>query len=197
VAAHVGEPDVLADRHADHDPAKYDRLGERTRLEQANFVESAVVGQLALEPGRLDPAFVEQRDAVIQRAVLDEDRADQHRRTAVAGGPRELLQLGRRAFDQRGLEDQVLGRIADQVELGKDDQVGPGRRGARSRRQHRRGVGGKVANDLVGLGEGDLQGVRHNRDLEMDWARGNAVRWRIQFFALPPCLIGEGSEAAT
>ena len=108
---------------------------------------------------RGDLALVEQRDAVVQRAVLDEHRADQHRRAAIAGRLRHRLELGGGAFDQRRLENQVLGRVADQLQLGKDDQVGPLRLGPRG--EHRRRVAGDVTDRLVELGESDLQRIGH------------------------------------
>jgi hypothetical protein len=58
VAADVGLPDVLADRHSDHGPAHDDRFGQRAGLEQPHLVERAVVGQLVLEARRGDLALI-------------------------------------------------------------------------------------------------------------------------------------------
>jgi hypothetical protein len=149
---------------SDHRAAKHDRLGKRTGLEQAHFVEGAVVGQFVLEARRLDLALVEQGDPVEQRAVLDEDRADQHRRAAIGRRPGQQFQLSRGAFDQGRLEDQVLGRIADQVELREHHQVrSPASffRRALARGEHCRGIAGKVAHGVVGLGKGDLERIGH------------------------------------
>ena len=46
------EPDVLADRHAELDPAQLDRLGQRPGGEHALLVEGAVIGQFVLERPR-------------------------------------------------------------------------------------------------------------------------------------------------
>jgi hypothetical protein len=167
-------PDVLADRHADHGSAKDDRLGKRAGLEQPHLVERAVIGQLVLEADRGHLALVEQRDAVVQRAVLDEHRTHQHRRAAVRRRRRQRIELGRRALDESGLEDQVLGRIADQLQLGKDDEVGALR--LLTRGEHRGGVAGDVADRLVELGEGDLERIGHGRpDCPLAWLRASRV----------------------
>ncbi len=67
------------------------------------------------------------------------------RRPVLARRLGQPVQLGRGAFDQRGLEDQILGRIADQVQFGKHDQVRACRLGAVARGEHRIGIAGKIA----------------------------------------------------
>jgi hypothetical protein len=54
----------------------------------------------------------------VQRAVANEDAADEHRRPPSAVSRAQPLELARRALDQRRLEHQVLGRIADQCSSG-------------------------------------------------------------------------------
>ena len=74
--------------------------------------------------------------------------------------------LGGGALDQRGLQHQVLGRIADQLHLGKDDQIaGPGLLRAPS--SIAVGIAGEVADLLVELGKGDGELVGHGRRYRM------------------------------
>src|SRR5690606_19571739 len=93
VTADFRLPDILADRHADHHPSKYDRLWRWAGLEQADFIKRAIVRQLTLEADRRDLAAVEQRHTIMQRPVLHEDAADQHRRAAVRSGIGQPLKL--------------------------------------------------------------------------------------------------------
>ena len=51
----VRPPDVLADRNPDPDAAKHDRPRRRPGRKHPLLVEDAVVGQIDLEPDRLDP----------------------------------------------------------------------------------------------------------------------------------------------
>ena len=91
---HVGAPDVLADRHAEPDAAKGDRLRHRPLRKDALLIEDAVVGQIDLEAHRGDLARVKQRHRVIDLAALGPDRAREH------GGARP--QLGGERLHARG-----------------------------------------------------------------------------------------------
>ncbi len=91
----VWTPDVLADRNADARAAKNDRSRRRSGCEDALLVEDAVIGQVNLEPHRLDPPIVEERHCVVQLPVLvDPGQADQRRRPAVGCVARQLLASG-------------------------------------------------------------------------------------------------------
>ena len=99
--------------------------GDGPGNENALLVEHAVIGQVDLEPHRFDPAAVEERDGVVQLAVLDPGQADQHRRAAVRGLARERL-AGRPAGLLEGrFQHQVLGRIAGEKEFRRHDEVRP------------------------------------------------------------------------
>ena len=71
MAANGGEPDILADRDAQPDPAKIDRLRQRAGGEQPFLVEGAIVRQfvLAADPGDA-PAIQQHRDIVELRPFL-------------------------------------------------------------------------------------------------------------------------------
>ena len=81
---------------------------------------------------------VEQRDGVVELAVLDPGQADQHRRAAVGGLARERLAGGAAGLLERRLQHQVLGRIAGEEQFRRQHEVGaeagaPRARAARSR----------------------------------------------------------------
>ena len=163
----VGTPDVLADRNADAHAAKHDRPRRRARREHALLVEDAVIGQIDLEPHRLDPPAIEQRHGVIELAVLDPGQADQRRRPAVGGVARELLAGRPAGLLERRLQHQILGRIAGEIELRRHHDVGPEGRGLLARFAQPVAVARDVADDRRDLGERDDEAVGrggHGRD---------------------------------
>ena len=81
----VRAPDVLADRNAEARAAKDDRPRRRAGREHPLLVEHAIIGQVDLEPHRLDPSAIEQRHGVVELTVLDPGQADQYGRAAVGG----------------------------------------------------------------------------------------------------------------
>jgi hypothetical protein len=104
-------------------------------------------------------AAIGEQHRIVELAVHLDHGADQHRRPGRCGGrnqPRGFLSGG---TDQCGLQHQILGRIADQLQLGAQQQIGA--RGFIAHRQHRRAVGGEVAHALVHLGKRDGQAVGH------------------------------------
>ena len=102
-------PDILADRHAEAHAAEVDRPGQRARREHALLVEHAVVRQVDLEADGRDAAAVEQRIGVVELAVLDPGRADEHRRAAVGGLARQLSTAARQAAWNAGLSTRSSG----------------------------------------------------------------------------------------
>ena len=119
-----GTPDVLADRNADPHALDQNRARHRTRLEHAFLVEHAVVRQIDLEAHRLDHAAAEQHIGVVELAVLDPWRADQH------AGPlgalaRQRLDGGAAGRLERRLEHQVFRRIAGQNSSGNATRSAP------------------------------------------------------------------------
>ena len=93
-------------------PLTVDRPRGRAAGEQALLVEHAVVRQVRLEAQRCDAALIEQRAGIIELAVLDPGRADQHRGAATRGLARQFLDRGAAGRLEGGLEHQIFRRIA-------------------------------------------------------------------------------------
>ena len=115
----------------------------------------------------------------MELAILDPGRADQHRRTAVGGLACQCLDRRAARRLERGLEHEVLGRIARDEQLGENHQVGAlgGRGGAPA--AYFLGVAGDVADGRIELRERDGEAVGrgvHDTDLTVLPARGNALR---------------------
>ena len=171
--AHRREPDVLADGQAQLHAAKRHRIGQRTRREQPLLVERAVIGQFVLGADRRNLAAFQQRQTVVQQTLFQKDAAHQHRRTPIRRGPGQPLQLFARAPGQGGLENEVLGRIADQLQLGIADQIGVWI--ACPHRQHRIGIARQIAQPLRHLGHHYRQGIAHNPVIGARAAGGNMI----------------------
>ena len=155
----VGTPDVLADRNADAHAAKDDRSRRRSGGEDALLVEDAVIGQIDLEPHRLDPPAIEERRGVIELAVLDPGQADQGRRPAVGGVAREFLAGRPAGLLESGLQHQILGRIAREIEFGRKQDVGAKGGGFFPRFAQAVAIARDVADDRGDLGERDDEAV--------------------------------------
>ena len=139
--------------------------------EHALLVEHAVVRQVDLVARGRDLAALEQQVGIVELAVFDPGRADQHGRAASRGLARERLDGRAAGRLERRLEHEVLGHIAGDEQLGKDDQVGalPGRGGARA--AHFLGIAGDVADSRIELRERDGEAVGgagvHGTDVAM------------------------------
>jgi hypothetical protein len=105
-----------------------------------------------------DLAAIGQHHGIIDRAALRNHRADQHCRSGFGGGGDQAVGRFMRPPDKLGLEDQILGRIARQLQLREHDQIGA--LGLVPPFEHRRRIGFEVADALVQLGEGDGRGAR-------------------------------------
>ena len=172
VCADRGKPDILANRNADRHALEQDRIGQWPRRKVALFIESAIVGQFMLVPHGCDGAAVEQYHRVIERVAFTDQRADNHRRAAIAGRARQAVQLDRGLCRERRFFDHVLRRVADQMHLRKNDQVDVARFGPFA--QHGIGIAAEVADALRHLGECDLQMVGHSPSLARLRRLGNA-----------------------
>ena len=168
----IRPPDILADRDADAHAAKHDRTGRRPRREHPLLVEDAIVGQIDLEPDRLDPPAVEERHGVMELAVLDPGQADQRRRPAVGGQARELVAGCPARLLERRLQHQVLGRIAGKVEFRRHHDVGPERRRLLARSSQPVAIARDVADDRGDLGERNDEAVGRGGGHGRDLARG-------------------------
>src|SRR6185503_6338867 len=127
-----GKPDILANWHAETNTAKRDRRRQRTWFEHALFVEDAVVGQLVLE-AKLGTSVRHERGGIVQTAIGSPGQRDYQRRPPRSGLAFELAQRARGRVHERRTEDEILGWIANQDELGEDDQIGAEFSGAISR----------------------------------------------------------------
>ena len=167
----VRAPDILADRNAEARAAKDDRPRRGAGREHPLLVEHAIIGQVDLEPHRLDPPAVEERHGVIELAVLDPGQADQRRRAAVGGIARQLLAGGAAGLLERGLQHQILGRIAGEIEFGRHHDVGAEGGGFRARFAQPVAIAGNVADNGGDLRQCNCEAVGDGGGHEADLAR--------------------------
>jgi hypothetical protein len=173
-------PDVLAHRDPDAHAAQHNRPRQGAWLEHALLIEHAVIRQLDLVARGGDLATFQQQIGIVQPAVVDPWRADQHGRPTVSGFPRERLDGGTAGGLEGRLEHEVLGRIAGDEQLGENDQIGalPGR--GRTRPAHLFGIAGHIADGRIELRERDRETVGgagvHSKDVARRLACRNAVR---------------------
>ena len=147
------EPDVLAD--ADADPHALERkhgAGAASR-EVAVFVEHAVVGQEYLVVGGHQLAPVDDGGGVVEGAVGAAGGSHDGERIAGRGG--DLRQAAVGLVEELAFEQQVLGRVPDEGQLGKGDDVGACLGGLLHSVKDEAGVGVEVADGGVDLREGD------------------------------------------
>ncbi len=114
----------------------------------------------------------QKRIGIVELAVLDPGRADEHRGAAVVGLPRQRLDGGAARGLEGRLEHQVFRRIAGDEELGKGNDIGAVAGGLRARRAGPLEIAGNVADDRVELrhGNGQLVGrtLVHGDGLSMN-----------------------------
>ena len=92
--------------------------GDGPRRKHPLLVENAIVGQIDLETHRFDTAAVEQRQSVVELALLDPGQADERGRAAIGGVARQVLASRTASLLKRRLQHQVLRRIAGQEKFG-------------------------------------------------------------------------------
>ena len=149
-----GVPDVLAHVHGEGRLARREDLGLGARLEVAVLVEDAVVRQILLV---IDPGS----DSVVQHgrrvedvvALVDEAHHDRE-------PPRDACHLVERLqirLDEGGLEQEILGRIAGDRELGEGHQLGAERARPLDRVHDHADVAVEVADRGVDLPQGDTE----------------------------------------
>ena len=144
MSSQIGKPETEA--------AEADRTGQRPDLEDAEFVEDAVVGELDLVAERLHLAVVEKRHGIVDLAVLRPRRADDDARSAVGRILGEGLDRRAAGVLEGRLEHEVLGRVAGDEQLGEDKQVGAVGRGLGPRGPRLLQVALDVADDRVRAG---------------------------------------------
>ena len=119
------QPDVLADRHADADAADRHRARSGSAREQALFVEHAVIRQVRLVADCGDAAAVQEGAGVVEFSVIDPGAADQHRRPAIGGLARKLLDGAAACGLEGWLQHQVFRRIAGNENSGSTSKSAP------------------------------------------------------------------------
>ena len=164
MSSQIGTPSARA--------AKDDRPRRRAGCEDALLVEHAVIGQIDLEPHRLDPPAIEERHGVVELAVLDPGQADQRRRAAVGSFARQLLARRPAGLLKGGLQHQILGRIAGEIEFGRHHDVGAEGGGLRARFAQPVAIAGNVADDGGDLRQRNGEAVGDGGGHGADLARG-------------------------
>ena len=109
-------PEVLADVHREGRLTQREYRRLRPGLEVAVLVEHPVVRQVVLVIHAGDPPVVDHRGRV-EDVVPPVDEADDRRQPS--RGPDHLVERAQVRLDERGLEEQILGRIAGNGQLGK------------------------------------------------------------------------------
>ncbi len=153
------QPHVLAHRQAKLDPAPLDRARQGPRREDALFVEGAVIWEFVLEGAADDLAAIGQQHGVEVLAVLVGDGADQQRRAGLDRRRDQVNGAFMNAPHELGLEHQVFGRVADQLQLRTDEEIRTFRRRLAPHREHRLGIALEVADALVHLRERNAKAV--------------------------------------
>ena len=162
-------PRVLADRDADAHPGHDEqRTVDGRRLEVALLVEHRVVGQQVLAVDAEHTPVRADRGGVVQIAIrLGEARPPRPRGRCA---PRSCRASRRPAATNGGPQEQVFRRVAGDRELGKRDEVAPGRFGLVVGVEDARRVALEIADDEVELRRGEAeswhrhQDTRHCRD---------------------------------
>ncbi len=181
------EPDVLADGNADPDALDRHRTRGGTAREQAFFVEHAVIRQIRLEAKR-DAALIEQRAGIIELAVFDPGRADQHRGPTARGLARQFLDGGAAGGLERGLQHQVFRRVAADEQFRQHQQIGAVGLGLVTRGARLGGIAGDIADRRVQLRQRDLEGFGHGSD-------GALHKSKLQMLALERAYaFGDGKQ---
>ena len=149
----VGNPGVLADGDAHPHAADVVQVGGAPALaEVAALVEHLVVGQLALVVRAGDPTPGADRGPVAQLTVDPVDEADHGRRAP--GGSRHPLERLEVVVHEAGLQQQVLGRVAGDRQLGEGHEVAVRGLGLLDGTDQALDVAVEVADHQVELGQG-------------------------------------------
>ena len=132
--------------------------------ERALLVEDAVVGQLALVVARDDRSRREHERRVAHAVAVEPRAADDERQLDLG---REQLGLGLAGAQERGPQQQILGRVAGDRELRREHELG-----TRPRR-----IGTRVGDALPVLGErSDREVELGQREAEHRFHRSSGLR---------------------
>jgi hypothetical protein len=150
-----GVPDVLADGHADPDPADQEQLlGARTGTEVPLLVEDRIVGQRLLAVDAVHLAEGADGGGVVEVGGLV-DEADHG--GAAPRGRGHLVEVGLVVGDEARLQQEILRGVARDGQLPEDGQVGPGLLGHGQGVDDHLGVARQVTDDGVELAQGHTE----------------------------------------
>ena len=144
----IGQPHVLADRQRERALGRLDVQRAAAGRERPLLVEDPVVRQLALVVARQDRA-VRDHERRVAHAVDVEPRAPHHERHLDLA--REHFRLRLACAQERGPQQEILGRVARDRELGSQHEI----------RAFPCGVGTGIGDALPVLGE------RSDREVEL------------------------------
>ena len=114
---HPRVPNVLANRDPNLDAIHVDDfMITFTRIENALFIEHAIVWQFAFVVAQANTAICKQQSRVMKLSLRCPRRADKDGRTFL-GTPGEVMNGGHGMLYGGRFEDQVLGRIAQDKQL--------------------------------------------------------------------------------
>jgi len=170
-----GLPDVLADGQADDGVADLDEAAAGALLEVALLVEDAVVGQVGLAVDPADLAAGQYGGGVVDvlGPLGEADQGDD-----VVGLGRQPLDGGAGVGEEVLLEQQVLGRVAGNRQLGEHDELRALMAGARDVPLDLGHVPGDVADGGVDLGQGDAERGCHTTIMARGRRRARSSSWR-------------------
>lgn len=131
------------------------------RREDARLVEDRIIRQMHLVAVAADLAPVEMEDRIVQAALFEPGRADQHGRAAIGGLARKLGGGGHGGTLEGRLQHQIFRRIAGQKQFRKDDQVGAREFGLAAGGHGLFDIARDVAHDGVQLGQRNAELVGH------------------------------------
>ena len=119
-----GEPAIFANGNANTHALKQHGFRHGASGENPLFIKGSVIGQLMLVTHRSNLTAIEQRNSVVQSAIVEEYRTHKHGGPAIGRRLCKLRKLHRSARGKGWLQHQILGRIPNQLLFGKHDQVG-------------------------------------------------------------------------
>jgi hypothetical protein len=103
-----------------------------------------------------------------RRAVIAPRQSDDEARTSGGALGDEVAQHAGHRLDERRAKDEIFRGVADQHQLGEDDEIGAARCGLVTRGPDEGGVAGEVANRRIDLGERDReQRLQDTRSTEL------------------------------
>ena len=168
-AGGLGIPGILTDQQAQAQAINLEHAAVSARHEVATLVEHLVVGQVLLGVGLLDAARAQHAGGVVaQVAAAFADPMRQalrmaHHHSQAGQGRCRRHHLGQGLLtgcEKRRPQIKILGGVAAQGQLGRQQQPGSGRVGILGSANDLAGVARQVAHHEIELGDADGEGHR-------------------------------------